>query len=74
MKFKTDAQCAHCKATILKAVEAKFPDAEWSLDLDNADKILEVHGIPEDAETAAQVEKTLQETGFKGTWLPGTGY
>lgn len=74
MKFKTDAQCAHCKATILKAVKAKFPDAEWSLDLDNADKILEVHGIPEDAEMAAQVEKTLQETGFKGTWLPGTGY
>lgn len=52
----------------------KFPNAEWSLDLDSADKELEVHGIPEDAETAAQVIKTLEETGFKGSWLRGTGY
>lgn len=58
----------------MKAVEAKFPNAEWSMDLEDADKILEVHGIPENAETAAEVEKTLAETGFKGTWLPQTGY
>ena len=55
-------------------MSAKFPDAEWNLDLDTADKILEAHGIPENAETAAIVEKTLEETGFKGNWLPGTGY
>ncbi|MBD5194770.1 MAG: heavy metal transport/detoxification protein [Bacteroidales bacterium] len=74
MKFKTDASCGHCKATILKAMQAKFPNAEWDLDLEHADKILEVHGLPENAENAAMVEKTLEETGFKGTWLPGTGY
>lgn len=74
MKFKTDASCGHCKATILKTMQAKFPNAEWSLDLDHADKILEVHGLPENEETAAQVEKTLQETGFQGTWLRHTGY
>ena len=74
MKFKTDASCGHCKATILKAMHAKFPNAEWDLDLEHADKILEVHGLPENAENAAMVEKTLEETGFKGTWLPGTGY
>ncbi|MBD5205681.1 MAG: heavy metal transport/detoxification protein [Bacteroides sp.] len=74
MKFKTDASCGHCKATILKAMQAKFPNAEWNLDLEHADKILEVHGLPENAENAAMVEKTLEETGFKGTWLPGTGY
>ena len=74
MKFKTDASCGHCKATILKAMQAKFPYAEWDLDLEHADKILEVHGLPENAENAAMVEKTLEETGFKGTWLPGTGY
>lgn len=74
MKFKTNARCGGCRAAIMKAVEAKFPNAEWSMDLEDADKILEVHGIPENAETAAEVEKTLAETGFKGTWLPQTGY
>lgn len=71
MKFKTNARCAGCKSAILDAVNKKFPDAEWNLDLDNADKILEVHGLPEDAATAEQVIKTLEETGFKGSWLTG---
>lgn len=44
------------------------------MELESTDKVLEVHGLPENAETAAQVEKTIAETGFKGTWLPGTGY
>lgn len=50
-------------------MQEKFPDAQWSLDLNSADKVLEVHGIPENAETAAQIEKTLAETGFNGSWL-----
>ena len=74
MKFSTNARCAGCQKAILDAMNKKFPNAEWSLDLDSADKELEVHGIPEDAETAAQVIKTLEETGFKGSWLRGTGY
>ena len=69
MKFKTNARCAGCSKAIIDAMQAKFPDAQWSLDLDSADKILHVHGIPENAEIAAQVEKTLEETGFKGAWL-----
>ena len=74
MKFKTTAKCEGCKAAILEAMQERFPNAQWSMDIDNADKILEVHGIPENAETAAEVMKTLEETGFKGTWLRGTGY
>ncbi|MDE6230457.1 MAG: heavy metal transport/detoxification protein [Muribaculaceae bacterium] len=74
MKFKTNAKCGGCKTTIMNAVQSKFPNAEWSLDLDSADKVLEVHGIPEDADHAAQVEKTIEETGFKGSWLRETGY
>lgn len=70
MKFKTNAKCAGCESAILKAVNAKFPDAQWSMDLNDVDKVLEVHGIPENAEMAAQVEKTLAETGFKGSWIP----
>lgn len=74
MKFKTNARCEGCKAKILEAMGRKFPNAEWSMDLENADKVLEVHGVPEDSEHAAEVIKTLEETGFKGSWLQGAGY
>lgn len=74
MKFKTNARCNGCKAAILNAMQQKFPDAQWSMEVESADKVLEVHGIPENDETAAQIEKTLEETGFKGSRLPETGY
>lgn len=74
MKFKTNAKCGGCKAAILEGVTKRFPNAQWDLDLDSADKVLEVHGIPENAETAAKVEKTIEETGFKGSWMRETGY
>lgn len=74
MKFKTNAKCGGCKAAILEGVTKRFPNARWDLDLDSADKVLEVHGIPENAETAAQVEKAIEETGFKGSWMRETGY
>lgn len=76
MKFKTNAKCEGCSSSILSGVRSKFPNAEWSLDLESADKVLEAHGLPENAETAAQVEKTIEETGFKGSWIQSerTGY
>ncbi|MBD5311440.1 MAG: heavy metal transport/detoxification protein [Muribaculaceae bacterium] len=73
MQFKTNARCQGCSAAILKAMNEKFPNASWSMDLENTDKILEGHGLPENAETAAQVEKTLAETGFKGSWIERGG-
>lgn len=69
MKFKTDAQCKHCSATILDKMRSIYPDAQWSMDLENADKVLEVHGIPENGETAAKVIAALEETGFTGSWI-----
>lgn len=69
MKFKTNAKCAGCSARILSAMQEKFPDEEWSLDLESADKVLENHGVPDNADKAAQVVKTLEETGFKGSWI-----
>lgn len=74
MKFKTNARCSGCKARILEAMNDKFPNAQWDMDLEDADKVLEVHGVPENSETAAEVVKTLEETGFKGSWLQQTGY
>ncbi|MDE5712106.1 MAG: hypothetical protein K2I16_00515 [Muribaculaceae bacterium] len=69
MQFKTNAKCAGCSASILKAVRDRFPDLEWSLDLSTADKVLECHGMPDDSEMAARVVKTIEETGFKGSWI-----
>ena len=56
-------------AAITKEIKRKFPDAELNFNLENTDKVLEVHGIPEDSEHAAQVESAIQEAGFKGAWL-----
>lgn len=69
MKFKTNAKCGGCKTAILNAVQSKFPDMQWSMDLDSVDKVLECHGVPEDGEKAAQILKTIEETGFKGSWI-----
>ncbi len=69
MKFKTNARCAGCRKAILDAMNTRFPNEQWDLDLDNVDKVLECHGIPEDAEKAAQVVKLLAETGFQGSWI-----
>lgn len=70
MKFKTNAKCGGCKAAIMGAVQQRFPNMEWTMDLDNADKILECHGIPDDSAKAAEIVKTIEETGFQGNWLP----
>lgn len=72
MKFKTNAKCGGCRTAIIAGVQSRFPNAELAMDLDNADKVLEVHGIPEDSETAAQVVKAIEETGFKGSWIQQT--
>lgn len=69
MKFKTNAKCAGCSSKILSAVRSNFPNQEWSLDLNTEDKVLEMHGVPDNAEKAAQVIKTIEETGFKGSWI-----
>jgi len=70
MKFKTNARCEGCKATILKHMETNYPNMKWTMDLDNTDKVLECHGIPDNAALAAQIEKAIAETGFNGAWLP----
>lgn len=69
MQFKTNAKCQGCSSTILKAVRNRFPNEEWCLDLSTADKVLECHGVPDNGEMAAQVVKTIEETGFKGSWI-----
>lgn len=69
MQFKTNAKCEDCAASIKKAVLRKFPDADIKLELETSDKLLDIHGIPEDSEHAAQVESAIKEAGFQGSWI-----
>ena len=69
MKFKTNAKCQDCMADIIKAVKRKFPDADLKFELENTDKVLHVHGIPEDSNHAAEVESAIKEAGFDGAWV-----
>lgn len=69
MKFKTNAKCAGCVGAITGAVKNVFPNAELSMDLESADKLLHVHGIPENDENAAKIVKAIEETGFQGSYL-----
>lgn len=69
MKFKTNAKCQDCMASIKNAVSQKFPDAELNFEIENSDKILNVHGVPEDSEHASQIESAIKEAGFEGSWL-----
>ncbi|MBD5371544.1 MAG: heavy metal transport/detoxification protein [Bacteroides sp.] len=69
MKFKTNAKCIGCSTTILNKMRSQFPDQEWSLDLESADKVLEAHGMPDDPAKAAEIEAAIASTGFNGSWL-----
>ena len=69
MDIKTNAKCNDCVASIKQAVKRKFPGADWKMELDTTDKVLHIHGIPEDSEHASQVESAIKEAGFEGTWL-----
>lgn len=69
MDFKTNAECENCVAAIKKAVESKFPNAALKLELQTTDKVLHVHGVPEDSQHASQIESAIKEAGFEGSWL-----
>lgn len=69
MDFKTNAKCDDCVASIKQAVNRKFPDSELNLELSTTDKVLHIHGLPEDSEHASQVEAAIKEAGFEGSWL-----
>lgn len=69
MQFKTNATCSNCVAAIQKELQRKFPDAQLKLELESTDKVLNIHGLPEDSDHAAQVESAIKEAGFEGSWL-----
>lgn len=74
MKFKTNARCGGCRKTILDEMNRRFPNAQWEMEVETADKVLQCHGMPENSEEAAKVEAAIAETGFKGSWIRPDGY
>lgn len=69
MLFKIKGQCTDCEAAIIPAIKNKFPNAQLKMELENQDKILHIHGLPEDSEHAAKIENAIKEVGFEGAWL-----
>lgn len=76
MDFKTNIKCEGCASAISRVVKRKFPDAEIKYELENTDKVMHVHGVPEDSEHAAEIESAIKEAGFEGSWIQQaqTGY
>ena len=69
MKFKTNIKTVPEFEEMKQILQKKFPDATISMDEMNEDKVLHIHGLPEDSEHAAEVERNIEEAGFKGAWL-----
>lgn len=69
MDIKTNASCTVCVAAIKEAVKRKFPNADLRMELETTDKVLHIHGVPEDSEHAAQIESAIKEAGFEGSWI-----
>ncbi|HEY0895183.1 MAG TPA: hypothetical protein VGE15_01395 [Sphingobacteriaceae bacterium] len=64
VKLKTNIKCEGCLARISPALNEKFGEDNWEVDLKVLDKVLEVVGYPED-----DVISTLQQAGFTGSRL-----
>lgn len=69
MLFTVNAQDEASRDALLNHIQEQFPNSRWQKDLTTTDQYLEVHGIPEDADSAAQVLKGIAETGFEGAWV-----
>ena len=69
MDFKTTAKCSDCVAAIKETLKRKFPNEDIKLELEDTDRVLHVHGLPEDTLHARQVEDAIKEAGFEGSWL-----
>lgn len=69
MLFTVNAQDEASRDALLNHMQTQFPNAHWNSDIQGADIYLEVHGIPENAESAIRVIKGIEETGFNGAWV-----
>ena len=61
LKFKTNVNCNHCIAKITPFLNDEKRIAEWSVDINNPDKILTVKGEKVDGQI---VKDTLAKAGY----------
>lgn len=62
LKFKTNINCGNCKAKVTPLLDQKEGITDWTVDLDNPDKVLsvEAQGVSEQ-----EVIETIAKAGFK---------
>jgi len=61
MKFKTNAKCGGCEAAMRMKLHNIINDNQWTLDLNSADKILEVTADV----SPAMIIEAVADAGFK---------
>jgi len=61
-KFKTTINCSNCVRAVTPHMNRLQGVAEWHVDTDNPDKVLEVTSDTLDAET---IQQTVEKAGFK---------
>lgn len=63
LKFKTNIKCSGCIATASSYLNEAAGENNWTVDIQNPDKILSVTGS-EDI-SASEIVKAVQDAGFK---------
>lgn len=61
LKFKTNINCGSCVAAVKPHLDKAEGVISWTVDTDNADKIL---SIETDVLNAESIQKILKKTGF----------
>lgn len=61
-KFKTSINCGSCVRAVTPHLNKLNGVADWKVDTDNPDKVLEVTSDSLDAQT---IQQTVQKAGFK---------
>jgi len=64
LKFKTNINCGGCKAKVTNFLNSEKNIQQWSVDIDNPEKILTVEG---DNINEQLVLSTIAKAGFKGS-------
>lgn len=65
-KFKTTIKCSACVAKVTPALDATVGSGNWSVDLLDPDRVL---NVPDDAQPEYIIE-ALEKVGYKAELLP----
>ena len=69
MKFKLNTASSDSVLAIQEKIRKNFPDTELNFELETTDKVLHIHGVPDDHDYASRIESAIKESGYEGSWL-----